>query len=73
MLGKREKPDNDLVDDEIYYFKDGLRFVKEYTHEFSCYAKRRWLGCLLIDVYSSEFKAFSAEYYKQAIEYWKED
>lgn len=52
ILGKREKKEEDKIEEEpksnepkqIYYFKDGLRFVSEYNHEFTCHAKRRWIG-----------------------------
>ena len=74
LLGKRKQPEaeTDERDSEIYSFKEGLRFVKPYKHEFTCHVKRRWIGHLLIDIYSKEFKAFSEKYYKDAIEQWKE-
>ena len=61
-------------DDKIEYkSKDGLRFVLPYCHSFGTHAKRRWFGQKIGDVYASEFKAFSAEYYLSAIQYWKSD
>ena len=51
----------------IYFFKEGLRFVKPYRHVFECYAKRRWLNENLLKVYAKEFKAFSESYYEDAI------
>lgn len=44
-----------------------LRFVKEYTYEFVSYAKKRWIGETIYDLYAKEFKAFSNKYYEQAI------
>jgi len=44
-----------------------LRFVKRYSHEFTTFAKRRWVGQTLLTVFSNEFKAFSSQYYKDAI------
>jgi hypothetical protein len=44
-----------------------LRYVKPYSHEFKAFAKRRWIGQTLIDVFTSEFKAFSPDYYREAI------
>ena len=78
ILGKRVKPDKDLENEiknnekcDLYYKKEGLRFVKPYFHEFSCYSKRRWIGAQLLEIYAKEFKAFSKNYYQTAIEYWK--
>lgn len=51
----------------MYELRDGLRFVKQYSHEFKTFAKRRWIGQKLLDVFKEEFKAFSPEYYTNAI------
>ena len=76
MLGKRKKPEGEeevsakeTSIEEIYYFKNGLRFVKEYNHSFSCHAKRRWIGQKLMKIYSEEFKAFSEQYYINSIQF----
>lgn len=50
-----------------YILRDGLRFVKPYDHEFKTFAKRRWIDKKLHDVFQTEFKAFSSEYYTTAI------
>ena len=80
-LGKRDKPNSDKENEngdlsenemnDVYYYKEGLRFVKPYYHEFACFSKRRWIGAQLLEIYAKEFKAFSKNYYKCAIEYWK--
>lgn len=43
VLGKRSKPAEEQEEDSVYYVKEGLRFVKPYTHDFETHAKRRWL------------------------------
>lgn len=57
-----------VFDATIYIVKDSLRFVKPYSHEFTTFAKRRWVGQSLLDVFSREFKAYSSDYYTKAIE-----
>ena len=42
--------------------------MKAYKHDFKTFAKRRWIGEKLIDVFTTEFKAFSSKYYVDAIE-----
>ena len=51
----------------MYEIKHGLRFVKAYSHEFTTFTKRRWIGQSLLDVFCKEFKAFSQDYYQKAI------
>ena len=78
LLGKRKQPepskeeespnDDQVFDATIYVVKDSLRFVKPYSHEFTTFAKRRWVGQSLLDVFSREFKAYSSDYYTKAIE-----
>ena len=41
----------------------GLRYVTPYTCEFKTFAKKRWLGRTLWDVFRVEFAAYPAEYY----------
>jgi len=41
--------------------------VRPYEHEFVAFVKRRWVGQTIIDVFSREFKAFSKQYYIEAI------
>ncbi|KAG7509998.1 RNA pseudouridylate synthase domain-containing protein 2 [Solea senegalensis] len=49
-----------------YYFEGGLRKVRSYYFDFKTYCKGRWVGKSLLDVFESEFRAESVEYYKQA-------
>ena len=51
----------------IWEVRNGLRFVIPYDHEFKAFAKRRWVGQPLIEVFCAEFKAFKASYYGEAI------
>ncbi|GAA5925021.1 hypothetical protein JCM3775_006344 [Rhodotorula graminis] len=51
-----------------HYFEDGgLRKVKPYMFTFESWAKERWQGRTLIDIYS-EFRDRTNEYYEWAIE-----
>jgi tRNA pseudouridine32 synthase len=51
------------------YYTDahGLRHVPPYVHEFQTFAKDRWVGTMLLDVYCSEFAGQTREYYAAAI------
>lgn len=50
---------------ELFYFYvySGLRKIKPYVYKFECYAKGRWFGSKLLDVFKKEFRLESAEYY----------
>ena len=84
ILGKRQRKDAEKSrdkqeilsadarkDDSPYEVRNSLRFVKPYTHEFKTFAKKRWIGEKLLDIFNREFKAFNAEYYTSAIELGK--
>jgi 23S rRNA-/tRNA-specific pseudouridylate synthase len=45
----------------------GLRYVEPYPHTFPVFAKGRWLGRKLIDVFAEEFRAFDRAYYLTAM------
>lgn len=49
-----------------YYFEGGLRKVFPYYFDFKTYCKGRWVGKTLLDVFNSEFRAESIEYYQRA-------
>uniref|UniRef100_A0A3B4AYX4 Pseudouridylate synthase RPUSD2 n=1 Tax=Periophthalmus magnuspinnatus TaxID=409849 RepID=A0A3B4AYX4_9GOBI len=49
-----------------YYFENGLRKVRPYYHDFTTYCKGRWVGKSLLEVFKSEFRAESIEYYQRA-------
>ena len=44
-----------------------FRFVKPYQHIYKTNAKSRWLGMTLIDAMVKEFRAYTKEYYENAI------
>nr|XP_057946299.1 RNA pseudouridylate synthase domain-containing protein 2 [Doryrhamphus excisus] len=53
-------------DETSYYFEGGLRKVHPYFFDFKTYCKGRWVGKSLLEVFESEFRAESIEYYQRA-------
>lgn len=51
-----------------YYFENGLRKVRPYYFEYQTYAKERWLGRSILDVFLKEFRDRPARYYQEAIQ-----
>lgn len=49
-----------------YYFEGGLRKVHPYYFDFKTYCKGRWVGKSLLEVFKSEFRAESIDYYQKA-------
>lgn len=52
-----------------YYFEGGLRKVRPYYFEYQTYAKERWLGRSILDVFLKEFRDRPARYYQEAIQH----
>ncbi|KAJ2486265.1 DRAP deaminase [Coemansia sp. RSA 2320] len=52
---------------EIYYNDNGLQRIKPYFYEFSSYAKGRWVGRTIYEVFCSEFRGGTPAYYETAI------
>lgn len=50
-----------------YYEEGGLRKVRPYYFEYQTYAKQRWLGRSILDVFLKEFRDRPARYYREAI------
>ena len=51
------------------YILDGAyRCVKNYPFSYKTHTKERWLNKKIIDVFTGEYKAFTKEYYTNAIE-----
>ncbi|XP_051502081.1 pseudouridylate synthase RPUSD2-like [Myxocyprinus asiaticus] len=50
-----------------YYFEGGLRKVHPYYFDFKTYCKGRWIGKTLLDVFKSEFRSESMDYYNKAV------
>ena len=46
-----------------YYLDGGLRRVQPYHFTYNTYCKERWRGRELFDIFSSEFRDRTAEYY----------
>ncbi|CAG8607977.1 3120_t:CDS:2 [Cetraspora pellucida] len=55
-------------DDVVCYYENGLRKVTPYYYEHRTFAKGRWLGRKILDIFSTEFRDRSREYYTYAIE-----
>ena len=51
-----------------YVFSDGLRRVAPYHYTYNTFCKQRWRGREILDIFGSEFRDRSKEYYKGAIE-----
>jgi len=58
--------DDFIANTNRYYFENGLRKVKPYFYTFDTFAKGRWLGRSLRDIYSKEFRLYSIDCYEQA-------
>lgn len=56
------------VENVQYRIEGGLRHVEPYDFDFTTFVKQRWLGRSLLEVFTKEFIAYSAEYYRAAIE-----
>lgn len=48
---------------EPYYFEGGLRRVKPYHYTYNTFCKGRWRDRELLDIFQSEFRDRSPEYY----------
>ena len=46
-----------------YYLKDRLRKVYPYHFTYNTYCKERWRGREILDIFASEFRDRSVEYY----------
>ena len=55
--------------DEAQYMTtpDGVRMVVPYTHNFTTYAKGRWIGREIIEVLTREFGGHPKEYWTNAL------
>ena len=50
-----------------YVIEDGLRRVAPYYYTYNTFCKQRWRDRTLLDIFASEFRDRTAEYYKGAI------
>lgn len=51
-----------------YYLENGLRRVAPYHFTYNTFCKQRWRGREILDIFASEFRDRTREYYKNAIE-----
>ncbi|XP_059209350.1 RNA pseudouridylate synthase domain-containing protein 2 [Centropristis striata] len=63
---KRDGFSQENFDEASYYFEGGLRKVHPYYFDFKTYCKGRWIGKTLLEVFKSEFRSESIEYYQRA-------
>ncbi|KAF9980103.1 hypothetical protein BGZ65_005551 [Modicella reniformis] len=70
---KKQKKRLDLVNTEDdlcnaeYYFENDLRKIKPYFFKYQTFAKGRWLGRRIIDVFNTEFRDRDNTFYEHAI------
>lgn len=55
-------------DETSYYMDNGLRKVYPYYFTFTTYAKGRWVGRTVLDVFGHEFRAHTIDEYRRHIE-----
>ncbi|KND01530.1 RluA family pseudouridine synthase [Spizellomyces punctatus DAOM BR117] len=76
IKAKKEKPigrkaflshEGQPLPDVEYYFEKGLRKVKPYKFVYQTYAKGRWQGRPIIEVFAKEFQDKPRDYYEKAI------
>jgi len=69
MLGGGSGPDVAAAPQEVTYrVEQGLRHVEPYNFDFTTFAKKRWVGKGILEVFVQEFVAYSEAYYRGAIE-----
>ncbi|KAF9362804.1 hypothetical protein BGX34_005461 [Mortierella sp. NVP85] len=70
---KKQKKRLDLVNSEDdlksaeYYFENDLRKIKPYYFKYQTFAKGRWLGRKVIEVFNTEFRDRDNTFYERAI------
>ena len=48
---------------ELFFMTLGYRLVKPYVYEYQAFAKERWYQRELFDVLTTEFGAYTSQYY----------
>lgn len=54
---------NEDVNQTSYVFYQGRRYVRPYQHNFQVYAKSRWFGKSVFELFKTEFGGYSDEYF----------
>ncbi|KAI9209456.1 pseudouridine synthase [Polychytrium aggregatum] len=65
--GRPPKADDDIDEPAKYTIENGLRKVEPYHFKYKSYAKGRWFGRTIMDVFVKEFQDETPEYYTRAI------
>ncbi|KAK7498904.1 hypothetical protein BaRGS_00009996 [Batillaria attramentaria] len=58
---------SDIFSETEYYFENGLRKVYPYHYTFSTYAKERWYGRTLQDIFENEFRMDSPDNFRASV------
>ncbi|KAJ2745060.1 DRAP deaminase [Coemansia sp. BCRC 34301] len=64
---EQREEENALTADAIYYEESGLQRIHPYFYKFATYAKGRWVGRTLLEVFCTEFRDRTPAYYESAI------
>ncbi|KAJ2895296.1 DRAP deaminase [Coemansia aciculifera] len=64
---EQKEEEDSLTAAEIYYEEAGLQRIHAYFHKFATFAKGRWIGRTIFEVFSSEFRDRPSAYYESAI------
>ncbi|KAJ2831480.1 DRAP deaminase [Coemansia furcata] len=64
---EQKEEEDSLTAADIYYEEGGLQRIHPYFFKFAAYAKGRWVGRTIYEVFSSEFRDRSPAYYESAI------
>jgi hypothetical protein len=46
-----------------YFYDELYRYVRTYHHTYKTHTKARWINMNILDMFTTEFKAYDAEYY----------
>lgn len=68
LQGQEELILSSFLAETEYYFENGLRKVYPYYYSFTVYAKGRWYGSRLVDVFAKEFQNYTVESCARAVE-----
>ncbi|RLN65657.1 hypothetical protein BBJ28_00001824 [Nothophytophthora sp. Chile5] len=52
-----------IAEAPAYSFANGYRMVEPYVYEFRTFAKQRWFNRELLEIFTTEFGAYSPDYY----------
>ncbi|CAG8494555.1 779_t:CDS:2 [Paraglomus brasilianum] len=63
QLNRKDISDICSIDEVEYHFENDLRKVKPYYYEYRTFTKKRWIGRTILDVFTTEFRDRSPQYY----------